>query len=1081
MKKVMMRILSILLCVALLVPPVTPRADASFAAVISLLNSAVSYYGLFQALVGIHSDAADFVSSLDTAVHPADIEGVEWVTGTSWLRSEKSMALLDSNESLHMLCQDFNERYDFEGGSLQVVKTTNPTTGVSYYAIRVIASSGTGGVPYYLCDGSGEGRVLCSIVSEDDAPADDVWVLPDVKADHVRMLPYEDLYNKAVETGGKVKVYGNDEGKYFVVYDASRTYIRATADGLVYVARNDPNQWGSDQDRPATEGKDETGKDIVVEEGANVGIDIEDATITLPDGSVLEMIQNTYDESSKTYYVDARTWNDEGDTYIYNTYQYTYHINYTSITYIGQTEEYNKYYEVYYELPDGRNSADLTKEDLEQLNVSVDVIPYGRSADDTSLRSLYHFDGDTKDSSYWNYCTDFTWNKGASLTYMDAGVFDGALYLDETEHDFTITLPSAIGTGDFTLQFRYYQSHTEAPVNDSWFSVGDGDTKNACFNGAALLDGSGKHLADMPIGTWNEIALIRDNGRYCFYLNGLPLVSGNWAVVLGNQVRFHFGSQQQTFKYLDELRFLNRALVEPGVSYEPTSVPHDTNLTLVLPDSQMPVADEYWYFDTTIEPILNWDFTGYNGVPYSAFKQTGVGSLTSMPVENWSYWSGNTSLMQYDGFTSLSWNGSETVCYPGHPLPNGNTWAYYCYAGGLAVPLFDPIWRSGNNEWGYLPPHGFTQDINVAGSYKVYGKTYTLSLVDTEGEISSFTFSLPTNYVQNAYTVLASASFDWGSMQLRSGYISHEDGWNGYPLMLYIRPKTGSTLSFVYAELVEGSTPNTGHEFRSSVTILDKEDLNTPTLAVRTDLSITSHQIGGPRPSVPTKGLVWALIESDRIASLQIYNGSAWEGVDGRIWTGERWIPPSSYNIITLQDMYDIVDATQDFEYIYSESGFWAWWQRSWNDFTKMIDDRLKSILKALGGSAVSGEIEKPDEEGKSKFSLGQLVGKITSSLASVSAAALTGLIGVVSDLVGLFVESISDFASGLGDLLDVFHSFGLIAVEGEDGTGGILPQASGIAQLTKGAFAALPVDLQSMFTISFFMLIVVGIIRFFL
>ena len=138
----------------------------------------------------------------------------------------------------------------------------------------------------------------------------------------------------------------------------------------------------------------------------------------------------------------------------------------------------------------------------------------------------------------------------------------------------------------------------------------------------------------------------------------------------------------------------------------------------------------------------------------------------------------------------------------------------------------------------------------------------------------------------------------------------------------------------------------------SSVIPLDSDSLNTPTLAVRTDLDITSYQIGGVRPSLPKKGQVWCLVENQRITSIQIYNGSAWESCDGRIWTGERWIPASSYNIITLQDMYDIVDSTPNYEYIYTESGFWAWWQKAWIAFT----DKLFSILgSGSGGSGGSG------------------------------------------------------------------------------------------------------------------------------
>ena len=116
----------------------------------------------------------------------------------------------------------------------------------------------------------------------------------------------------------------------------------------------------------------------------------------------------------------------------------------------------------------------------------------------------------------------------------------------------------------------------------------------------------------------------------------------------------------------------------------------------------------------------------------------------------------------------------------------------------------------------------------------------------------------------------------------------------------------------------------------TGVVPIPTDQLSKATLAVKTDLAITNRQIGGVRPAYPETGLVWALVENGVIQSLQIYNGSAWESCDGRIWTGERWVPYSSYNIITLQDFYDVADASGgSYEYIYTESGFWAWWQKS--------------------------------------------------------------------------------------------------------------------------------------------------------
>lgn len=740
------------------------------------------------------------------------------------------------------------------------------------------------------------------------------------------------------------------------------------------------------------------GENVDVIEGNQTNLNLDNMILQLPDGSLQFIDKVIYDESTKSYHIDSH------DTYNYevnNYYTWNYYINYTSITYIGQTEEYNKYYEVYYELPDGRSSADLTKEDLEQLNLSVDVIPYGRSADDTSLRSLYHFDGDTKDSSYWNYCTDFTWNKGASLTYMDAGVFDGALYLDETEHDFTFTLPSGLGSGDFTFQFRYYQSHTEAPVTDSYIKFGDIEVMK--FNGSSLLHYNGNAISAMPVGSWNEIALVRENGIVYYYLNGVQ-VSKDSHLGLNSfpkQITFHFGNEQQTFKYFDELRVLNKAIQTGGANYECSSVPHDTNLSLILPTESAPVADEYWNFDKSITPLWSLDFT--DGTGEGVYKD-----LNKMGGLN--YWtSRGTSFYQDGSYASLSQTTqpsglSDSMNQSQMKTAIGmSTSGWWTPTLGFSVPL---AFYDNDHNTGMYITNGDTQ-VKRDPAYKfVNDQVFTFTVVERSGEQTSYTFT-GNPYLTAYMNVKGTYTADWGTIR-QIAYMN-----NGYMhCVLWLNVDAGKTLDVVYMELVEGSTPNTGHEFVSSVTGIDKADLNTPTLAVRTDGEITSYQIGGVRPSIPEKGQVWAMVENDRIVSIQIYNGQAWEGVDGRIWTGQRWIPASSYNIITLQDMYDIVDATPNYEYIYSEAGFWAWWQKSWNAFTEKLFLTLGSGGTGGGasGGAGSSELNKvdldsapvvsdPDEEdGKSLWQFIVLVVNGGKSVVSGTREMFSGVVSTIPD-----------------------------------------------------------------------------------
>ena len=637
-------------------------------------------------------------------------------------------------------------------------------------------------------------------------------------------------------------------------------------------------------------------------DGDNTKIDIANGVFTGLDGTLQIIDGVIYDESTKTYYIDSH---DSYTTNIYNYYTYQYYINYTSITYIGTTEEYDKHYEVYYKLPDGRSSADPTAEELEQLNVSIDVINYGRSADDVSLRSLYHFDGDTDDASYWNYCTEFTWNKGASLTYMDEGTFNGSLYLDETEHDFTFTMPSGL-MRDFTLQFRFYQSATAAPQTDSYIKLGS--TTVMQFDGANIKNGSGTTLSAMPIGSWNELALIRDSGTLYYYLNGVKIGSVSQGIAW-DKLTFHFGSGQQTFKKLDELRVLNRALQKGGASYTPTSVPHDTNLALVLPDTAKPVADEYWAVDFHKDATYSANFT--NG---GTLADAGIESVTNL-----------TASVFPTGLYLQPTVGLDSAMYE-YVRSEGSVGTFRSQVAHFSLYL---------------------QDASATA------RGHQISFVFDDGTVFDYRFFMQSAYY-NSYTIVPVGSSPPFSgtqaVDFPGGFfiLDPSSKYKSYSILVVFDPSSAHNIVAIERTIIE--VPYGGQEEAvsalsarstitakhiTSITPMTPEDLATPTLAVRSDIPVTSWQIGGVRPSVPSKGQVWALVERQYITSLQIYNGRAWEVCDGRIWTGSRWVPYSAYNVITLKDMSDIVDSSSpDKEYIYTETGFWDWWQRSWNAFT---------------------------------------------------------------------------------------------------------------------------------------------------
>lgn len=832
-------------------------------------------------------------------------------------------------------------------------------------------------------------------------------------------------------TPAQIKPLGND---YKAIWWNRQYYC--DPEGRPFVCYANEGQAAINQPRPDTSVKDEDGK-LAKDENGNVidastnnnttNIDLSGMTITLPNGDVQVADAVIYDESTKTYYIDSHDTTNYNITY---NYSWTYHINYTSITYIGQTEQYNKYYEVYYELPDGRDSADLTAKDLEQLNLNLDVVNYGRYADDTSVRCLYHFDGDTRDSSYWSYRSNFHWNTGASLTYMDAGVFNGALYLDETEHDFTLDLPSLMGTGDFWMSWRYYQSATPAPQRDSYIDFGGSTIFQ--WDGTYIYDGSGTRLAQLPVGTWNEISIVRAHGVLCYYLNGVYVGGSVCADMLSGAVNFHFGKEQQTFKYFDELRILNVTSFFGDTNYDCPTVPYDTNLVLVLPDADVtPIADEYW-------------------------------SWTSSP----------DLLCTFDACSSrLSWCTYGTI-----------------------------------NEFLNKTKHNVfmavNKDFRPSMSGTIFLEGTCLYFDDTFLRLELFTSKDDESVRKNAKMVLY---YQDGSevKPIIFNFNMNPAGFEGYPtcdsrlvrsnfsddLGFYIDFR--KTLTLLRIDFISDGGALSTYDKHTSVTGIagEQPSLRVPTLAVKSTIDVTAKQIGGVRPSVPTKGLVWAMVEGGVIRSIQIYNGQAWEACDGRIFTGTRWVPYGSYNIITLKDFYDIVDASgSDFSYIYSETTFWNWWQKSWNTFTSRLFSALESAGLNTGGTNPDGTSRSLWDTIKDAFN--NSLGALISALFDLIAEVLAALLGLVTDMLsfffGFFTDSVAgairSFFTSVSDptLFEFFQRPPVVGPDGSESSGGYgLPDEVGTAfAFISGVIMILPAELRSIMFFAIAAMAFLGVLK---
>ncbi len=884
-------------------------------------------FNYFMSRIGIgnHDNLASLTRRVTGAVNLFE-DAVDRCIGATLDTTFDELALKGLRYSVKRIFFDLNSaNYSF------AVQKTEAVNGYAF------VDSMTG---YPFCTSAG--AVLCYIpVSDAPSTSEDgsgsltlggKWRTKDQvrKSSRVSLVSHDMLSELAYE----LSLVGNLEcglqefeidGQRYWVIMKQNYYIYCSPDSIPYGCRIETN-YASD-----TEFNYITNTGDTIE---NQVIDQSTSTTWFPDGTLNYIDELIYDSSTHTYHIDAhKEYDFDNDTYNIYQYEIQFELNYTSVTYIGSTEEYDKHYEFYYELPDGRSSADLTAEDLEVLNVSLDMVPYVRSADDTSLRALYHFDGNTFDSSYWSHETQFIWEAGASITYMDANAFNGALYLDETEHDFTITFPGrGLGGDDFTLQFRYYQSHTETPTTDSFVQLGTQPILR--MNGANFMTASGQVIASTSVGNWQEICIMRKSGTLYYYINGVKVYSESNSSWFSAYVRFYFGSDQQTYKYFDELRFVKSALY-PTTRYTPTSVPHDTNLALVLPDAQRPVADAYWKFNADGNLLTNYDWSGSYAVDESVMVEVPLPQDTSMYKYGIDFTDAYVShigswFIDEDGLGVEINSDSVTIWH--------NT------------ELYLPIAWLGENSTGqhFCTSAGLSEDLDP-------GQQYTFSVMLADGAVHSVPFVMsafrgddlaeskeiiPGVFLEVMHSGVADL-FDYDVLPILMATDKQ------FPVYLSIRT-VNTSVQLVYVELVEGSAANSGHEYVESVAALDMSTITKSTLAVRTAHEITGYQLGGVRPSLPKTGLVWGLVESGRITSLQIYNGQAWEECDGRIWTGSRWVPYYAFDILLMKDLWDVVGNDPSMDPIYTETGFWSWLQRAWDGMIERFDiiiDLLRQIV----------------------------------------------------------------------------------------------------------------------------------------
>lgn len=368
---------------------------------------------------------------------------------------------------------------------------------------------------------------------------------------------------------------------------------------------------------------------------------------------------NLYNGGSTNYYsivdqtnntLNYTTYNTVNNNYTYNTYNYTtynYNNTYNYYTYnINNTYYYvQNYYTyvvisypvsndvsvsttyenviLYYQLPDGRNSYDLTVSDVWGEYFIYDVVNYDLVAEDDGVTlALYHLDGDLKDSSsnnmpaltsnYTNFA-DSKFSQGFYVTYTNTVTSSNQVF------SFPDELISKLSNCDeWTIEYMFKSSQSP---NWIWGNINFG-------------------LSYFYTEQYNWMTFEYKDGKLYFYYNGTGVKFNNYSTYwsaysaalryertdvsqyngfassvtgYGSDTIINVSSSNSSYSVvytsgsnefkdkaiwiatqcrvlnnqyilLDEIRVSSAALYDES-GYTTSSQPFDTNLVLVLPEN----------------------------------------------------------------------------------------------------------------------------------------------------------------------------------------------------------------------------------------------------------------------------------------------------------------------------------------------------------------------------------------------------------------------------------------------------------------------------------------------------------------
>lgn len=663
---------------------------------------------------------------------------------------------------------------------------------------------------------------------------------------------------------------------------------------------------------------------------------------------VYNYVTNEYETINNSYYY-TNNYNSYYDINVYETDEYyiTYEFNNTYYTVCiapMSSPTDTEYFNVYYELPDGRSSFNLREEDIHGVVFNYDVIPYERTVTNEDIIGLWHLDG-----TFYNSIDNSLGHGNSSFVN---GMFDGGFQVPWfPSSSFS---PQGINvaylrfndslSSDWTLQFKMYVPVSTVP----------GDFIRL----DAIGDGYTTHVATFPfpytMDCWYDVAI---DSLGCIYIDGVYDGSSRLSDYINGCIEVYSG-------------FVALKHTSSNIYYQsPSGDYYDLTYGIGVVFDEVKLTNSLLYSSLDIEPT----FFRYKSAVGSISWPNGISSYVPLTC---SY---------SDGLNTVnvpSTLASSTLYYIAFSLDDFEQLSFTCYNSAVyftdSLGLRPPPYGAPNNQVYTTPNGSYSFDEEFLSSYNYCCVVF----FNSYGSNPSFSFKLSTAYslttssfdvrrepwdLNFVYTVPSlptvevitreEIDFNYVIPQGESDFyfkITSENPsrWipisgtdtNGYEFKIFGTSLGGgaylplsedyfslnefyrvhfnfSGRSLTYTlflgdDIVKSSSysysydasvffmPIEMDEFVLYQDVIENVPLSS-TIALQSPVAINRWQIGGVRSSEPLVGDVFISLYNNRPSSISQYYNGIWNVIRGAVWYGGKWEDLTSFDFSRMMIISD--------------------------------------------------------------------------------------------------------------------------------------------------------------------------------